>query len=164
VLERLLGYEVQEDDERWLLLDTDHYIQGPHIASFLAALRTARQQDVRVALSRPCFELWALLHHVDETQVASLPDCTAVTSELRRILGTYNKTRLLAEHYPLRSITEACTRAQRLDNAAGGGDVPAANTTRVLEVWRTICECALPSQLPDELRDLVRTLDSGSPL
>lgn len=77
VLERPLSNVV--DDERWLLLEIDHYIQGSHIASFLAALRKARQINVRVVLSRPFFEPWALLHHVDETQAAPLPECTAVT-------------------------------------------------------------------------------------
>jgi RloB-like protein len=159
VLERLLSYDHQDHDERWLLLDTDHCIDGPHIRSFLAALRAAEQHGIRVALSRPCFELWLLLHHADEANVTGLDDCGAVTTELRRALGAYSKTSLVAAHYPLTAISDACVRAKRLDRAAGGGDIPDRNTTRVFEIWRSICQNALSSQLPRELVELVRMLD-----
>jgi hypothetical protein len=160
VLDRLLNYDHQDHDERWLLLDTDHCIDGPHIRSFLAALKTAEQNGIRVALSRPCFELWLLLHHVDETNVPGLDDCGAVINELRRVLGGYNKTSLVAAHYPFNAISRACVRAQRLDRAVSGGDIPDSNTTRVFEIWRSICQKALPSQLPKELVELVRLLDN----
>lgn len=160
VLDRLLTYDHQEHDERWLLLDTDHCIRGPHIEPFLTALRTAKQNGIHVALSKPCFELWLLLHHVDEGVAATFPDCTAVVAELRRVLGAYNKTRLVADHYPLTAVTHACIRAKRLDNATGGVEIPHGNTTRVSEVWRSICQNALATQLPKELQDLARTLDA----
>lgn len=155
VLDRLLQYDHQEHDERWLLLDTDHAIQGPHVRQFVAALQTARQRGIRVALSRPCFELWLLLHHVSENEVKELADCRAVDNRLREVLGTYDKTRLVAEHYPLKSVSEACARARRLDGAEGGG-IPNNNSTRVFEIWESVCEKALASQVPRELRGLVR--------
>jgi hypothetical protein len=155
VLDRLLQYAHQEHDERWLLLDTDHCIQGPHIKPFRAALQTARQNRVNVALSKPCFELWLLLHHVSETAVAELADCSAVDARLSDVLGGYNKTRLVAEHYPLTSVFEACARARRLKESAGGGEIPNSNATLVFQIWHSICEKGLPSQLPRELQDLL---------
>jgi len=35
VLERLLQYEHEEDDELWMVLDTDHLIQRSHLAGFV---------------------------------------------------------------------------------------------------------------------------------
>lgn len=156
VLDRLLEYEHQEHDERWLLLDTDHCTRGPHIKPFLAALQMARQHGVHVALSNPCFELWLLLHHVPETEVRELADCAAVDARLSDVLGGYNKTRLVAKHYPLTSIFEACARARRLKESAGGGDIPSSNATLVFQIWQSLCGKAVQSQLPRELRDLVR--------
>ena len=162
VLDRLLAYEHQDHDERWLLLDTDHCIEGPHIKSFVAALQMARQNGVRVALSRPCFELWLLLHQVAETEVAELGNCEAVDAELRRVLGSYNKTSLVPEHYPLNTVVGACERAQRMDRSVASGNIPDRNTTRVFEIWHSICRKALPSQLPQELRDLIPKLSSAT--
>ena len=164
VLNRLLEYAHQEQDERWLLLDTDHAIRGPHIKQFLAALQTACQQGINVAVSRPCFELWLLLHHVEETDVGGLLDCSAVDARLREVLGTYNKTNLVAQQYSLASISQACARAQRLESVSGGGDVPERNTTRVFNIWTSICQKALPSQLPRELRELTPKSSTAGPL
>src|SRR5580658_7392417 len=50
VLGRLLRYDHEEDDELWMLLDTDHCTQGAHLASFVGALQEARRQRVNVAL------------------------------------------------------------------------------------------------------------------
>jgi hypothetical protein len=72
VLARLLAVDHEDDDQRWLLLDTDHYIQGPHLAAFTSAISEARRQGIHVALSRPCFDLWLLLHHVEESALATM--------------------------------------------------------------------------------------------
>jgi hypothetical protein len=111
VLERLRNFDHEEYDELWLLLDTDHCIAGGHLQSFLAAIAATKQQGINVALSRPCFELWLLLHHEQESAVQLLPDCKAVNDMLRSKLGQYNKTNLKPEHYPLASVLDACTSA-----------------------------------------------------
>jgi hypothetical protein len=59
VLQRLLAFDHEQDDELWMLLDTDHYTEGSHLQSFIAALSEARRQGINVALSTPCFELSA---------------------------------------------------------------------------------------------------------
>lgn len=42
VLDRLRQYEFEPDDERWLLLDTDHCTSGNHLAGFREALQQAQ--------------------------------------------------------------------------------------------------------------------------
>jgi hypothetical protein len=157
VLDRLLGYkrEAEEDDELWMLLDTDHYTQGTHLPSFRGALSEARRQGVNVALSKPSFELWLLLHHVAETDLGELPAARDVEAALRAKLGQYNKTNLKREHYPLTSVCEACNRAERLDATVAGGEIPLENTTRVYQLLKTIAAKAHPRQLPPELRGLL---------
>jgi hypothetical protein len=155
VLEKLLSYETEEDDERWMLLDTDHCTQGNHLPSFIRAITDAKQRGVKVALSKPCFEFWLLLHHIEDSHVEVLPNADHVERKLRMTLGEYNKTSLKLEHYPLASVADACQRAERLDGAVTGGDIPISNTSRVYLLWKAIAAKALPSQLPPELRSLL---------
>jgi len=155
VLDRILEFEFEADDERWMVLDTDHCATGTHLRSFLSAIAEARRQGVNIALSKPSFELWLLLHHVAENAVISLADAKAVEQLLRSTIGQYNKAKLRKQDYPLSLVVDACERAARLDVGVGGGEIPPANTTRVYLLWRAIASRALPTQLPPELRALV---------
>jgi hypothetical protein len=137
-----------------MLLDTDHCVHGTHLARFVQTLSEAKRQGVNVALSKPSFELWLLLHHVEETALGLLPGARDVEAALRATVGEYNKTNLKPEHYPLASVRDACSRAERLDATVAGGDIPLANTTRVYLLLKAIAANALPRQLPPELRGL----------
>jgi hypothetical protein len=156
VLDRLLRIDHEPDDERWMLLDTDHCMQGTHLAGFMQALAEARRQGVNVALSKPSFELLLPLHHVDDAALGTLPAAKDVEERLRSVLGEYNKTNLKPEHYPHASVSEACSRAERLDRTVEGGEIPRDNTTRVYLLWKAIVAKALPQQLPPEFRALRR--------
>ena len=155
VLDRLLEFDREEDDELWMLLDTDHCIQGTHLEGFLFALQNARQRGVKVALSKPCFELWLLLHYVEETEVKIFNNAKQVEAALREVIGEYKKTNLKSEHYPLSRVPTACQRAKRLDEDTPGGDIPDGNTTRIYLLWEAIVAKALSSQLPAELHELL---------
>src|ERR1700744_5098409 len=52
VLDRLLTFDHDPDDELWMLLDTDHCIEGAHLKEFTDALLRAADQGVNIALSR----------------------------------------------------------------------------------------------------------------
>ena len=154
VLERLEGFKIGEDDERWMLLDTDHCTEDSHIATFLEAIQVARQKGIKVALSRPCFELWLLLHHVDGSAVRHLKNARDTETALRNILGNYNKNKLEERHYPIDKLADALMHSKRLDGSVLGGDNPESPTSRVHNLWKAIISKALPSQLPAALRDL----------
>ena len=154
VLDRLVRYEHDPDDELWMLLDTDHCTRGEHLQGFTDSLREARQRGVNIALSKPCFEFWLLLHHLDEVSTAGLLSCGDVEAKLREALGEYRKPKLKASHYPIELVAQACKRAESLDGTVAGGEIPASNTTRVYQLWKAIAAKALPSQLPRELREL----------
>ena len=161
VLARLLEFKHDDDDERWLMLDTDHFVQGPHLAGFIRALQDAEDNGVKVALSKPCFELWLLLHHEPETSLSQLPDASAVEGALRTRLGEYNKTNLKQKHYPISAVTVACERAERRDLNVAGGAIPNANTSRVYLIWKAIAAKALPTQFPIELHGLLPHINRG---
>jgi RloB-like protein len=156
VLSRLLSFDHEPDDELWMVVDVDHCAQGHHIRGFLEAITRARKASVNIALSKPCFEVWLLLHHVDETVVRTLSTSVEVETALRSQLGQYNKSNLRQQDFPLTSVAAACERAKKLDQTVGGGEVPTESTTRVYQLWEAIASKALPSQLPEELKCLRR--------
>ncbi len=154
VLARLKTIDYQPDDQRWLLLDTDHCIKNEHLKNFTAALAEAKQDGIQVALSKPCFELWLLLHHVETNAVGALKNASEVEQALAKVLGTYDKTNLKKEHFPLSSVVLACQRARQLDGHVTGGDIPQANTSRVYLLWQAIVESVPLTQLSEELHQL----------
>ena len=145
--------DLQPDDQLWLVLDTDHMTQGTHLRAFTSALRRARASGVKVALSHPCFDLWLLLHQIEETELPSINDCADVASLIRAKVGEFNKTKLKAEHYSPGSATLAAVRAKRLDASVGGGEIPISTTTRVYKLFEAILSKSLPSEMPLELQN-----------
>jgi len=158
VVDRIRNYkekDLEEYDERWILLDTDHCIRNEHIEAYTSALKQARDLGINVAISRSCFEVWLLLHHASIAEVSGLGAAKEVETMLRKKIGQYNKTNLKSEHYPLTSVIEACNRAEELDLTVHGGDVPQSTTSRVYLLWKAIAAKALKSQLPKELWPLI---------
>jgi RloB-like protein len=155
VLQRLEEVKHEKEDERWMLLDTDHYVNGPHIKEFSRVIKDAKKKGISVALSRPCFELWLLLHHADKDVATTLDNAKSVEKALRDQLGEYNKTSLKREHFPLEAVAKAYLQAKALDKTVKGGMIPLTNTSRVYRLWDTIITNALPSQCPSELAALL---------
>ena len=152
VLSRLEQYDFEEDDERWMLLDTDHYIQPNHAATFLQAINDARQKGIEVALSNPCFDFWLLLHHLEKgADLSKITDAKSVGVELRKTLGAFDKTKLNPDHFPLSVVANACRVAHAIDVGVGGGDRPVAPTSRVYKLWESIISKTPKIQLPEEL-------------
>lgn len=142
-----------EDDELWVVLDVDHLTEGNHIKGFLRSLREASDLGARVALSRPCVELWLLLHGMQKIDFASVERCRDLTELLRNAFGAYDKTALQAAHYPEEAIARACLAAAARDREVRGGDIPEAATTRVYELLKSIYRGCTPASVPEELRD-----------
>ncbi|TBV02487.1 RloB family protein [Stutzerimonas kirkiae] len=156
VLQRLDSYEYEEEDQRWMLLDTDHYIQPNHAPTFLQAITEARQKGIEVALSNPCFDFWLLLHHMNlGDDLSRITDAKSVGVELRKVLGSFDKTNLSADDYPLSSVATACSVARAIDLATGGGDRPDGPTSRVYKLWEAIVSNSTRSQIPEELASIV---------
>lgn len=154
VLSRLLEFEFEDGDERWMLLDTDHCIRPGHLPTFLATIEEAKSASIKIAVSRPCFELWLALHHVDPEYLQHLNTAAEVEAALKNILGQYNKRKLKPSDFPIDSVAQACDRAHRMDVPAGGPDIPDTTSTRVYQLWKAIAAKVPASQLPPELQAL----------
>ena len=154
VLNRLIAHKERidsdENDESWLLLDTDHYLTGSHRQGFQSAINEARQRGVNIAISKPCFELWLLLHHVSEMDVVTLSNASETESRLRQELGQYNKKQLRARDFPVSAVRDAILRAEKLDTQAGSGNIPEVNSSQIYRLWKAIIANVPASQLPQE--------------
>lgn len=105
-------------DEVWCVFDVDEH---PRMTE---ALQQARDNDIRVALSNPCFELWILLHFADQT--AHIERHTAQRA-CRNYLKGFKKQVSYAElrnHYG-----DAVRRATALDVMQERNGQPGANPT-----------------------------------
>lgn len=107
---------ILEGDEFWVLLDTDHWVRGQHVAGLLEALRQARQAGFKIAVTNPCFELWLLLHQEDVAAGTEFAECAAVEARLRLVLGGYNKRNLKTAQFPRDTIAAAVRRARSLES------------------------------------------------
>ena len=160
VLNRLLQYEVEDGDQRWLLLDTDHYADDSHRKGFLQALKRARQEGVRIALNKPCFEFWLILHHLskNESRLSGITDAASAVACLKSLLGGYNKRKLDMNHFSIAKVSNAFQTAKEIDTSVAGGDIPDSNTARTYLIWEEMIRNASSAQLPSELLDLKKVL------
>ncbi len=141
VLERLVTFEEQfdlnEDDERWLVLDVDRQ-RGQFLDE---VTQVARESGYGLAISNPCFELWLLLHF--EEADAADKDCNAVIERLRPHTGGHNKSRIRLDPYTLDGVRAAVAHAKVLE---GERDTrwPALPGTHVFKVVEKLLQfCTL---------------------
>ena len=64
----------------WAVFDRDEHLR------FKEALKLAHRNDIRVAVSNPCFELWAVFHYQDQAAPIDRHNCQRL---LDRLCGSY---------------------------------------------------------------------------
>jgi len=127
-------YQIAGDDQLWAFFDTDHWILGNHKAGLIQSIKEARRRGYSVAMSRPCFDLWLLLHHEEVTPGTIFASCDDVGARIRTLRGEFNKTKLKREHYLLPQVEIAIVRATALDQGvseAAADFWPNSTATRV---------------------------------
>lgn len=110
--------DIEDQDEFWICIDTDHWIEPGHIANLVHVLRECRNKGYHVAINNPCIELWFLLHFVDyvASNSSGRARCSMIISQLEMALGhCYHKNR--CDRIPLDAtqVMEAVRRAKALD-------------------------------------------------
>lgn len=117
-------------DQVWAVFDVDEHQQLD------AAKALAQKEEILLAISNPCFELWALLHF--QEQRAHLERRKA-TEALRKHLPGYDKRLDFTKLHP--GYERAAGRAAALDREAARAGEPDRNPTtgvaRLTEVIRT---------------------------
>lgn len=82
-------------DSVWAVFDTERADTNPKLND---ALQKAKDHNINVALSNPCFEFWILLH--DEYTTAQFAKCENVIRRIKeRHLPDYEKGRVDADKY-----------------------------------------------------------------
>lgn len=104
-------YHLEDTDQLWYVGDTDRW--GDKKLHQVTA--ECIQKKVHLAISRPCFELWLLLHLVD-VDPENHQSKKQIEAALRKALGgSYNKSRLDVEPFE-NTIEAAVSRAKGMDN------------------------------------------------
>lgn len=124
-------------DEVWCVFDVDVH------ARLARALERARTASIQVAVSNPCFELWLLLHFVDQAGALSP---RRVSERLRKHLPGYQKQvrfRDCADGY-----SDAVIRARSLDERHSRNERSGANpSTGVYRLTERVREFGKESRL-----------------
>ena len=100
--------EEGEIDEFWCVFDVEWPRNHPGLKE---AMEQARQNNVEVAVSNPCFELWLILHFQDHTAWLDNNDARRVR---RKLDGSTDKGLTAALYMPL--VDDAARRAIELDH------------------------------------------------
>ncbi len=113
-------------DEVWCVFDVDDH---PHLHD---ARQQARANGVHLAVSNPCFELWALLHFQDHSAYLERRDAR---SRLKRHLPDYDKALPFERIH--RGYSDAVSRAEELnrrrEDAGDPGGNPSTGVYRLTE-------------------------------
>ncbi len=115
-------------DEIWCVFDVDEH---PKLAE---AIRLAERNDIKVAVSHPCFELWLILHYMDQTAYIERDDAQRLAKKLLRCGKTLSAQALgeLVVRYP-----DAAKRAKSLDKMHDrNGNPPRYNPSS--ETWKLV--------------------------
>lgn len=109
-----LGYNKRDGDEIWCVFDRDNNTD----ADLQTAEHTAEKLGYRIAYSNPSFELWFLLHFIDQRSMLADSDAVERLLDAQQCLPGYDKRKdYSAQLLPYR--TDAIKRAQRrLDELA----------------------------------------------
>jgi hypothetical protein len=110
-------------EEVWCVFDIDQHLNVPN------AKEMARDNDIHLAVSNPCFELWLLLHFADQPGIRHRWELCKM---MERHIPNYDKH--VDYHYYSNGYDSAARRARRLDDdAEADGDAGRNPTTGM---WR----------------------------
>jgi hypothetical protein len=119
IIERLIderqqmkrNQEWSNKDVAWAVFDGDEHIEKGS-ASWKSAIDRAKSQNIQLAITNPCFELWYLIHFQDHfSQIKS----DKVLNHLKKHVSDYDKSMCLYPE-PLKPLTEKAI--QRATNIA----------------------------------------------
>jgi hypothetical protein len=99
--------EEAEIDEFWCVFDVEWPRNHPGLSD---AVRQARENDIRLAITNPCFELWLILHFNDHRAWLDNDDARRLR---RRLDGSPGKSLEAVKYMPL--VAAAARRAADLE-------------------------------------------------
>ena len=124
-------------DQYWCMFDVESPKAHPHLS---AARQKARDNDVLLAISNPCFELWLALHHKYVSRHVSTEEAV----KLRSSLDGSDSKHLDADLYrPLIGVARANEKRLREKHLKDGTQFPDDNpSTSIGELITMLMETA----------------------
>ncbi len=110
----------QQNDTVWAVFDGDEHLQhAPQ--NWNDAIQLAENNDVNLAVSNPCFELWYLLHYQNQNANINRNNAKQI---LRNHIPNYEKSDTLYPD-PLENLTNnAISRAEQLSQRTEADELP----------------------------------------
>ncbi|VAX38888.1 hypothetical protein MNBD_PLANCTO02-2826 [hydrothermal vent metagenome] len=110
-------------DAIWCVFDVDTHPNIP------AAINMAGDNDIELAISNPCFELWLLLHFQEQP---GMQDCNKLASMIKKHLSSYSKKNKHVDYLDYSAgYDDAVKRAKQLETNAGDEEWKRNPTTGV---------------------------------
>jgi hypothetical protein len=118
-------YELDENDELWMIIDRDYQAWPTQSISHVAQL-CWQKKGYNLALSNPAFEIWLLLHIKDIAEYSEeekkelwenrkeTRDKTKLKKELSILLGGFNESKYDPQVF-IKHVKTAIERAKKLD-------------------------------------------------
>lgn len=116
-------------DEVWCVFDQDHH----SLLQLNQANSLAAKNNIKLAVSIPCIEVWLYLHFKDDPGSGSTAD---ICKKLNKILPNYNKSVDFAKHYQ-KGYHEAVKRSMNRLNSAESENDPWRNPSTRMHL---LCE------------------------
>jgi hypothetical protein len=105
-------YDINEDDELWLVFDVDRW-KDKNLSSIC---KEATQKRYYLAISKPCFEVWLCLHF--DNLHSKDRTCEDFQNRLKLILAGYRKNNVNFSNYQP-YVQDAIQRGKELDKNTG---------------------------------------------
>lgn len=121
-------YAIEDDDQLWYCGDTDRWIRPGHIQNLTLVIQQCGQKGYQVALSRPCFEYWLLLHF-EEPSFNPDAVCNLVSERLRSLAFGYSKQSGCRRLITAAMVSDAVDRAK--NNPAVRQVIPGAPASQI---------------------------------
>lgn len=112
-------------NELWCVFDVDEH-PGIH-----DAVQMARENDIDLAISNPCIELWLWLHFADQP---GMQDRHKLLRMLKKHVPNYDKAIDFSIYKP--HVADACLRAEKLEQLHESSGSPGENPSTA--VWRLV--------------------------
>lgn len=118
IIERLIeerqqmkdNQEWSKDDNAWAVFDGDEHIEKS-LDKWNSAISRANKQNINLAITNPCFELWYLIHYQDNLAQITREK---IIKALGKHINNYDKSMCLYPE-PLKPLTEkAIQRANKI--------------------------------------------------
>lgn len=118
-------YELDDDDELWLMVDVDRW----RSKKLSAIAKESKKNQFKLAISNPCFECWLYLHF---DMINTSLTCRQINQQLKVKLGKFNKLNIDLTCFKDK-IDDAITHSKILDQGSGAARWPTSIGTHVYQ-------------------------------